>query len=756
MPADLRGSLRGPWIPNALLGLVLTGAYFALPDLDDVLYLVVGISATLAILAGVRIYRPLRTGWVTLAAGVGLYVLGDLLYTVIAAMTQTEPFPSPADAAYIAGQVLVVVGIGRLASPIERGWYRPSVIDAALIATAGAFIAWPLILDPLTASQTELLGGAVAVSYPVIDVVLIGVLARHALSPGHKTPSLLLIMAGVAVWLFSDLAYVGLGLSGEYTSGMWLDAGWLVAYVAIGTAALHPSMARLVPFVEPHEVTISNGRLGVIGIVFTIPVLSFVLHGPLVHPGDFAANAFGSALLGGLGVGRLLGALGASRRILAEQRALEAELARRARTDRLTGLANRAALTDRLAAAQAEGAAVGLVYLDLDDFKRVNDAFGHPVGEDVLRETSTRLRRIVPDPDDVGHIGGDEFAMVVRPCPIEADAVRIANQVLEALNPDVQLGGHTFRISASVGIVWAAGGTLTADEIMSRADIAMYEAKERGGSTYVVFVPEMHQRAVARSRLQNDLDHAVARGELEPWFQPIYDVASGELVGMEALARWRHPAQGFVPPDTFIPIAELSGAIGEIDRHIIHTAAGLAAEWNELADRPLKLHVNITPREAADPATIGWIRSALDGSGLPASSLVIEVTETALIDEVAVAPVFAGLKALGTRLSIDDFGSRYAVLTQLGRLPVDIVKIDRGIVQGLSSLEGTRLFEGVIRLAQSLRLETVAEGVESIDVLPALRRLGCDAAQGFGLGRPMPAGELERLIVESVRRAAIA
>jgi EAL domain-containing protein (putative c-di-GMP-specific phosphodiesterase class I) len=318
------------------------------------------------------------------------------------------------------------------------------------------------------------------------------------------------------------------------------------------------------------------------------------------------------------------------------------------------------------------------------------------------------------------------------------------------------LDGHRFRIRASIGIVCSRPGELTADEILSRADIAMYQAKGRGGGGFAVFEPEMHDRALARTKLQNDLEGAVSRGEIEPWFQPIIDVRTGDLIGLEALARWQHPVRGLIPPDEFIPIAELSGAITRIDRHILHVAASRVAEWNDLLGRPLQLHVNITPQEASDPATVEGVASALAASGLPARSLVIEVTETALIDETAVAPVLASLKDLGVRLSIDDFGSRYAVLTQLGRLPIDIVKLDRSVVVGIDSREGLRLFRGIIRLAQSLRLETVAEGVESTSVLPLLRRLGCDAVQGYAFGRPMPALPFGRLVATFVDRAAIA
>jgi diguanylate cyclase (GGDEF)-like protein len=756
MAADLLGTLRRPWVGYVAIGLGASVAYFLLPDVQDLLYLLIGFSAAWAIIAGRRINGPTHRGWPILAAGIVLYSLGDVVYTILVATTGEEPFPSLADGPYLLGQLLVVVGVGRLAAPVERGVYRPALIDAGLVGTAGAFVAWPLLLDPLTNGQVNMFSGAVALSYPLIDLVLVGVLARHFLQPGRKPISILLLIGGAAAWLVADLAYVNLSVTEAYFSGMWMDAGWLVGYVLVGAAALHPSMASVVPFTETNEATISNGRLVLIGLTLGIPVLVFVGHGPMVHAGDFPAFAMGSVTVGLLGSLRLLGALRASRVLLKEQLELKDELGRRSRTDRLTGLANRDAIREQLTADLGRGEPVAFVFLDLDDFKRINDAFGHPTGQAVLQEVASRLTSIAGAARTAARFGGDEFAILISPCPDEAVAGRVANQIMDTLTPDVVLAGHRFRISASIGIVWSSSDELTADDIISRADIAMYQAKGHGGGCYAVFEPAMHERALARTQLQHDLDGAVSRGEIMPWFQPIFDVTTGDLVGVEALARWQHPVRGLVAPDDFIPIAELSGAITGIDRHIAHVAAERVAEWSELGAGMLTLHVNITPREAADPATVEGIASALSDAGLPASSLVVEVTETALIDETAVAPVLASLKALGVRLSIDDFGSRYAVLTQLGRLPIDIVKLDRSVVSGLETREGYRLFQGIVRFAQSMRLETVAEGVESLDVLPLLRRLGCTAAQGYALGRPMPADQFGDLVAAHVERRAIA
>ena len=753
MAAPVQALVGRPWLLFLTAGLVATEVYYLVAPLQDALYLVIGFAGSAAIVVGWWVRRPVQRGWLMLAAGIGLYSLGDLIYTIIVSETGTEPFPSIADGPYLLGQLLVVFGVARLAAPAERGFYRPAMINSTLVALAGVFVAWPTLLDGMGLDQLDPLSALISLLYPLLDLILIGVLARHLLQPGKKSASLLLLLGGVVAWLVADLVYAALSVSGGYVSGMWLDAGWLVAYVLVGTAALHPSMAQVVSPKELHEATISNRRLVLLGVVVVIPVVMFVVHGPPLHPMDGPVFAIGGATLIFLVSVRLIGALRASRIVLGERSVLEAELERRATTDRLTGLANRPAVMDRLTAALERGERIGLVYLDLDDFKRINDAFGHQTGEEILRDVADRLRSVVADPLDVAHVGGDEFALVVRDCGSEAQATDVAIRVMEALKPVVRREEHSFRIQASIGIVWPDSLSVSADEILSRADIAMYRAKDHGGNAYAVFEPEMQERARLRTRLQNDLDGAVDRGEIQPWYQPIFDVRSGSLVGMEALARWQHGERGLILPDEFIPIAELSGAIRGIDRHIVSVATAQLAEWSRRLGSSLQLHVNITPQEATDPATVEAIRAALRGSGLPPRSLVVEVTETALIDEAAVGPVLASLKALGVRLSIDDFGSRYAVLTKLGRLPIDIVKLDRSLLTGLDMPEGVRLFHGIIRLAQSLRLETVAEGVESLDLLPVLRRLGCDAAQGYALGRPMPALECDMAVIEAAMSA---
>jgi diguanylate cyclase (GGDEF)-like protein len=721
------------------IGLAEMGAYLLFPEERDALYLVIGLSASFAIAFGLRLHRPHRRGWILVAAGIATNCLGDAVYTYLAAASGSDPFPSFADGLYLVADLMLFAGIAALAVPATHRLRHPALLDAGLVATACGFVAWVLLLDPILAEDGEPLAASIAIAYPLFDIAFIGVLASFWLLPGRKRPAGLLLAAGLVAWLSADLIFARLSLTGDYVSNGLLDTGWLIGYVLFGVAALHPSMAHLVATVRPYETTLSNRRLGLVAATVLVPIAVFIAHGPLVSDWDFAGFSTGAAAITLLGLARLLGALHDSRLLLEQQRTLHREIDRRARTDGLTGLANRSALVDRLRAVLEGDGSVGLLFLDLDDFKRVNDAVGHPVGDDVLRVVASRLCAIVRAPDDVARLGGDEFALIVSPCPTLAGATGVAQRVLDSFAAEVVVDGRSFRIRPSIGVVWTQPGELTADEVLSRADIAMYLAKEHDGDSFKIFEPVMYDRAVALTQLRSDLQGAALRGEIEPWYQPIFDT-NRRLVAVEALVRWHHPRCGLVSPAEFVPIAELSGDIVDIDRARVRMATRDVARWNA-AGRSIQLHVNIAPREIADPRIVESIADALAASGLLARQLVVEVTETALVDEATVAPVLAALKDLGLRLSIDDFGSRYAVLALLGRLPFDNVKLDRSLVIGVETPEGFRLLQGIVRLADSLRLETIAEGVETASELALLQRLGCTGFQGYLLGRPVPASE---------------
>ncbi len=411
--------------------------------------------------------------------------------------------------------------------------------------------------------------------------------------------------------------------------------------------------------------------------------------------------------------------------------------------DPLTGLANRTLLmetTDRLLTRSS--AEVSMLFLDLDDFKDVNDSRGHAAGDQLLTGIARRLSGCLRPGDQVARIGGDEFAVVVAGGPEVATAV--GQRMLVALADPMVIDGRPLMPHVSIG----AAGTTTAPErdagvLLRNADLAMYMAKALGKNRLVHYADGMAQAAEEKARLLEDLAGAVAGEQLRVHYQPTIVLTDGSTTGYEALLRWQHPERGLVPPVEFIPLAEEGGLIVEIGRWVLEHAARQAVVWSAEAGRPIGMAVNLSPKQLADDDVVATVSQVLEETGLPACQLTLEVTEGVLVRDVdLVADQLQALRRLGVRIAIDDFGTGYSSLSYLRRLPADIIKIDRSFVQDLDSGgSSTTLVASIIELARSLRLEVVAEGVETAEQRAVLGELACSHAQGFLFGRPQPAPE---------------
>ncbi|MBM7807954.1 diguanylate cyclase (GGDEF)-like protein [Geodermatophilus bullaregiensis] len=409
--------------------------------------------------------------------------------------------------------------------------------------------------------------------------------------------------------------------------------------------------------------------------------------------------------------------------------------------DPLTGLANRTLVhetTERLLARR--GGAVSVLFLDLDDFKDVNDTRGHAAGDQLLTTVSERLQACTRSGDEVARLGGDEFAIVVDGGAEVATA--IGERVLAALAEPVLVGGRPLTVHVSIGVADSAtAGDRRAGTLLRNADLAMYQAKSQGKNRLVRYAPGMAQAAEDKATLAADLVAATAAGQLAVHYQPTVALADGRTTGYEALLRWHHPGRGMVPPVEFIPMAEESGHIVEIGRWVLEQAVRQAAVWTAESGRPVGMAVNLSPRQLVDDDVVGLVDAVLARHGLPAGQLTLEVTEGVLLRDVdQVVDQLRDLRGLGVRIAIDDFGTGYSSLSYLRRLPADIVKIDRSFVQDLGS-EGrsTTLVASIIELARSLQLEVVAEGVETQEQHAVLGDLACSHAQGYLFGRPQPA-----------------
>ena len=422
-------------------------------------------------------------------------------------------------------------------------------------------------------------------------------------------------------------------------------------------------------------------------------------------------------------------------RDVTERIALEAELYRRAWHDPLTGLANRAMFADRVThAMQVRSRSeprLAVLFLDLDDFKSINDTMGHIVGDLLLTHLGGLLEECVRPGDTVARFGGDEFAVLLEEADVDAATV-IAQRIVEVSAEPVNLAGAEVRTKVSIGVAVATEDD-TVDTLLSAADSAMYAAKLNGKARYEVFASAMREREIDRSGLRNGLEWAVARGELQLQYQPVIDLASGVPSGFEALLRWQHPERGELAPAEFIEIAEQSGAIVAIGNWVLRMACHQARQWRKLFGGNLTMAVNVSVRQLQHRSLIEEIRAALEESGLEPQALILEITESATAgDTEAVIERLVELRRLGVRLAIDDFGTGYSSLSHLRRFPVDMLKIDRSFVEGMTENdEDDAIVASVINLGQSLGLKVVAEGVETAEQFHRLTELGCDYGQGY-------------------------
>jgi diguanylate cyclase (GGDEF)-like protein/PAS domain S-box-containing protein len=438
---------------------------------------------------------------------------------------------------------------------------------------------------------------------------------------------------------------------------------------------------------------------------------------------------------------------------ISPRKALEAQLRRQAFTDDLTGLANRALFRDRLAQAfakrQRTGQDVGVILLDMDGFKRVNDSLGHAAGDELLREAARRLKATTRVTDTVARLGGDEFAILVEEMATPARLERLAERLLAAFQPPVHVpgAGREVTVGASIGVA-TAGDEDSDESLLRNADTAMYAAKAGGRRQWRRFDPTMHQSAVEWLELEGDLRRAVDAGALALHYQPIVALDTGRVRGVEALVRWPHPTRGLISPDRFIPIAEETGLIVPLGAWVLRAACRQAAQWTQAAGRPLTMSVNVAARQFEVPGFVDEVRAALAGSGLAPAQLKLELTEGNLVRFPGVViERLKALRALGVKLSIDDFGTGYSSLAQLQAFPVDEIKVDRRFVQRLGRDPRDDAFvRAIVSLGASLGLDVVAEGVETEAQRATLASQGCTAAQGYLFSRPQPAEALDAVL----------
>jgi diguanylate cyclase (GGDEF)-like protein len=435
-----------------------------------------------------------------------------------------------------------------------------------------------------------------------------------------------------------------------------------------------------------------------------------------------------------------------------ERKKAEERLAYLAQYDPLTDLANRALFHDRLGQALArterEGNMVALMFLDLDRFKAVNDKLGHSGGDELLKEVARRIKRRVRESDTVARIGGDEFAIILENLSDAQDAAPVAQDILDRLSEPVVLDGYEILLTASIGV--AVRPPSEGDRLLKDADTAMYRAKERGRNTYEFYTEEMNVQAFELLTLRNMLHRALGREEFVLYYQPQVELTTHKIIGAEALLRWQPPDLGIVSPMKFIPVLEDTGDITRVGEWVLRTACCQGKAWQESGLGPLKVAVNLSTRQFSQRNLVDTVAGILEETGLDPYYLELEVTESLLMEDIeAGSKMLNELKTVvdGLRVSIDDFGTGHSSLYNLKSFPIDLLKIDRLFVRDVATdADSAAITSAIIRLAHDLRLKVIAEGVETEEQLVYLREWGCDEAQGFYFGRPLPVNEFARLL----------
>ena len=600
---------------------------------------------------------------------------------------------------------------GRLADSLherERLFEQLSVIQRAIARRA------PLqeILDTVTTGAAELLGVELALLNLLEpdDPSVVTVAAGYKLGPGVEAPRIPLPSAGVS----------GLAIMGDELVAVEDYAESPIAHPGGSHLGMKAVMA-----VPVHE----NGN-----VVGALAVASYSATRTWDKSSQEVLKAFAEHVS----------------LALTDARTLEAM--NQAFHDSLTGLASRALFTTRMERAFAGSPhGVAALFVDLDRFKVVNDSMGHAAGDLLLQGVAERIQRCLRKGDTAARLGGDEFAVLLPSVGGVEEVVPVAQRILDAVREPFDLGGKEIYISSSIGIAFAETGGHDAEELMVRADLAMYQAKKQGKDRFEVFQPAMQDEFQAALRMEADLRRAIVRHEFQLRYQPIVHLRTKEITGLEALVRWEHPERGTIPPLDFIPLAEETGMIVPIGEWVLREACRQAARWNERRDRPLTVSVNLSAIQLDQGNLPALVSSVLADTGLAAKLLVIELTESLLVDHrPSTLRQLEEVKMLGVRLAIDDFGTGYSSLAYLRRFPVDIIKIDKSFVDDVGDEPAAAaLTHGIIQLGQALNLSTIAEGIEDAEQLSELAGGNCELGQGYYFAEPLSEHAMSELLFPS-------
>jgi diguanylate cyclase len=715
------------WLVFGAVGLACSVLYAA--DLSEAVtagtFLIVGVGTAVAVWVGPRLQgaRP-RLPWQLLGWASVLFLAGALIRPWAA--QQSGSAMALADVFTVPGYALLFLGFGGLLR--ARGSLeRHAITDGAIVCLGIGLISITAFgLPALEVEGRPKVVSVLAGVYPILDTAVLLVLVNLAFTTAVRTVSFRFLVATVGLLLVGDVGYAVIGASGKLSGPAWMDLPFLAGYTCLGCAALHPSVAELGQALSRPVQAWSRGRLVLLLPALAVPSVLVVV-GRWSTGARWAIGIAGAAMVAAL-------VIRATSAVTSYARAQEV-FRYQATHDSLTGLANRTAVSgmvERMLSAPRSGdGTVWLFFLDLDGFKLVNDTWGHDAGDRLIAEVAHRLRAAAPEQAVVARLGGDEFVVVQSASRAEAEAT--AARLLGGLRTPLAVGGAEVVVTASMGLAGAADG-VSVDALMRDADTAMYRAKADGRSRWVVFDPSMHRFVRDRVETELALRHALARGQLRVAYQPIVALGSGALVAAEALVRWDHPIRGPISPADFIPIAEEAGLIADIGDLVLREAIRRTAGWRRarIVPEDFWVSVNVSARQLRDQRVLVTLRDALRETGLPPTGLVLEITESVMLEESEVTQrLLLELRGLGVRLVVDDFGTGFSALGYLRRHPVTGVKIDRSFVDGLGrDPEDEEIVRAVVAMSSALGLSTVAEGVETPAQRDVLASIGVELGQG--------------------------
>jgi diguanylate cyclase (GGDEF)-like protein len=714
------------------------------PPVDEVagpaiaLFSLVGLGFAIRAAAHRGLDRRTRWAW-----GIASVSFALLLATPVLFITLGESrFPAPGDLARLAFVLVLLMALQAfpLRSTSRQARYKVA-LDAATVVVGGSMVLWYLVIGPAVRDGAPIGLVTALAAYPVADLALIFGIAIILLRGADRSARGPLTLVGAAMLFFvvGDVyvSYVRVH-SLPVAKADWQFVCWLTAHFLLAAAALE--QCRLA---GRHDLDADAGRR--IRSATKLPYLAVGLGYALMLVAavrEAQVYPWSGLVLGGVAITAI---------VVLRQVVVQRESHQMAVTDGLTGLASRSRLHDGLNRALARGLRngqkTGVLVADLNGFKQVNDSLGHKAGDLLLVAFGALMSRSVLGSDLVGRLGGDEFAVVLHDIGGPSNAEVVARRIVAAMAQPIVIGGVPVAPRASIGIALSEPGEIGVDELLHRADVAMYSAKRRRTNAWACYDDTMDD--LGGMSLEDDLRRAVAAGQMRLVYQPIVALPGGELTGVEALVRWEHPKRGLLGPQSFIALAERVDVIGELGGWVLEQACLRVRQWQlRLGEsRTLRLNVNVSPRQLDDDNFSASVLATLKSTGFDPRDLVLELTESAMVGEDLPVAHLETLNAEGIRIALDDFGTGYSSLRYLTRLPVGVLKLDRCFVAQLDGTpRGSAVAEAVIRLGRILHLDTVAEGVEHAAQARELTLLGCNTAQGYHFARPMTGPALDAVI----------